>query len=530
MRRSHMIVTVLALLAAIATPALAQGADEAAWRSSLTIGVATEGDTFDPHINVTSVSAQRMHMIYESLIQHRPDGEFVPLLAESWSISEDGKHYTFQLREGVRFSDGAPFDAEAIRFNFERLFSLGRGPVSQFSLIDEIVVAGPLTVEFVLSEPYPPFLAVLAGSEARLFMSPAAVRANATADDPWATAWAHLNTAGTGAYVLAEWQPEDRVVLAANQNFREPWSEDAITRVTYRLVREPSTSVQMFLRGDLDALETVPLQFRDLLAQNAAVRIVTEASIGGRHQLHIFVNNAHPPLDNLAFRQALAHALDYDRIMHDGFEGQARQARGSLPSSFTPWFNPEATQYTRDLERARELIAASGVATPVELQLVWRSDFREERTIGEIIQSNLREIGVNVTLVEQTLPVWRETIWGGNAQIIFFTQTGRFADPDSILYRYYHSTEIRPNGFNVGYRNDRVDQLMDLARIELDIDQRIAYYHELQQIITDEAANLFMADLLDAFAVAGYVQGVEFNPNYSVVFDAFRLHKDPAAR
>lgn len=529
MRRFSWFLSVVILLS-IASHGLAQADAQQAWQSTLTIGVSTEGETFDPHLNVTSVGAQRLHMIYEGLLRHLPDGELVGVLADSWEISDDGQTYTFHLRDGVLFSDGTPFDAEAVRFNFERLFALERGPVAQFALIDEVRVVDPLTVQFILREPFPPFLAVLAGSEAKLFMSPTAVTANATADDPWATEWAHANTAGTGPYVLETWQTEDRVVLVANEVYREPWSDDSITRVTYLLVREPATAVQMLLRGDLDILETVPLQFRSVLEQNPRIRLISETSIGGRHQLHIFLNHRHPPLDNLAFRQALAYAFDYERIVRDGFQGQARQARGSLPASFSPWFNPDALQYTRNLERARELIAESGVATPVELELVWRSDFREERTIGEIIQSNLRDIGVNVTLVEQTLPVWRETIWSGNAQMVFFTQTGRFADPDSILYRYYHSSEIRPNGFNVGYSNARVDELLDLARVEQDVDTRVAEYHEILDIITQEVANIYMVDLLDSYAVASYVNGDEFNPNYSIVFDAFNMRKDPAAR
>ncbi len=525
--RSMLVVGALYLLAA--GNVFAQG-EAQAWQSTLTIGVATEGETFDPHLNVTSVGAQRMHLIYEGLIRHLPDGQLVGVLATDWTVSDDGLVYTFNLRDGVEFSDGTPFDAESVRFNFERLVALERGPVAQFALIDEVRVTAPLVVEFHLSEPFPPFLAVLAGSEAKLFISPTAIQEHATADDPWATDWAHTNTAGTGPYQLASWQPEDRVVLTANQNFREPWGADSITRVTYLLIREPATSVQMFLRGDLDALETVPIQFRSVLEQDPDVRLVSAATIGGRHQLHIFVNGRHAPLDNVLVRRAIGMAFDYDRIIQDGFQGQARQARSSLPSSFTPWFNPDAIQYTRDVERARELIAESGVATPIELELAWRSDFREERTIGEIIQSNLREIGINVTLVEQTLPVWRETIWSGDSELVFFTQTGRFADPDSILYRYYHSTEIRPNGFNVGYNNPRVDELLDAARIELDVDERIAMYHEILAIIAEDEANIFMVDLLDAYAVADYVVGDVPNSNYSIVFDAFGITKDPAAR
>src|SRR4051812_42775254 len=130
----------------------------------LTIGVSQEPASFDPNVNVAAVSAYRYYPnVYESLIQYAPDGTLKPMLADSWTISPDAKTYRFKLRSGVKFSDGAPFNAEAVKFGLDRLNKINKGAVALFAPVDSIKPVDELTVDIVLKQPYAPILAILAG-------------------------------------------------------------------------------------------------------------------------------------------------------------------------------------------------------------------------------------------------------------------------------------------------------------------------------------------------------------------------------
>lgn len=498
------------------------------WQTWLRVGVTTEGNTFDPHVNVTQPSGQRMFPIYEGLVENDVDGRVRPLLAESWEISADGKRYTFKLRRDVKFSDGTPFDAAAVKFNFDRLLALKRGPISLFEPVTAVRVLDPSTVQIELREAFAPFLSILAGWQARFFISPKAVRDHAEPGDEWATKWLHTNTAGTGAYQLESWQPEDRVVLVRNPNYRGRWTDAHITRVTYQLLRESATAAQFLMRGDIDFLERVPIDFIPIFQRVSRIRTEVVTTHGGANGLHIYINHRKPPFENVKVRQAMAYAIDYDRIIKDGYAGFASKARSPLPQTLNPWFNSRTTVYSRNLDRARQLMREANVSTPVRVRLVWRSDFSEERTLAQIIKENLLPLGFDVQIEEQTLPVVRETIWSGNSELLFFTHSMRYIDPDSILHLFFHSSNIRRGGFNVGYKSEEVDRLLESARSQVRVEDRIRTYNRIQEVMTADAAHLFLVDLKDTYAMRDYVSGYVFNPNRGVQLDVYRMGKDPA--
>ena len=167
--------------------------------------------------------------MYESLLQYAPDGTLKPMLADSWTINADAKTYRFKLHPGVKFSDGAPFNADAVKASLDRLNKINKGAIALFAPIASIQPVDDLTVDIVLKQPYAPILAILAGWQGAIFVSPKAVKDNDQGGD-LGQKYLQDHTAGTGPFMLESWKPNDRIVFVRNPNFREPVAADAYAR------------------------------------------------------------------------------------------------------------------------------------------------------------------------------------------------------------------------------------------------------------------------------------------------------------
>lgn len=498
------------------------------WQETLIIGAVDEPQTFDPHVNVTQIGGQRLFPnIYESLVQYDESGHIVPMLATEWTVSDDGLTYTFQLRDDVKFSDGTPFDAESVAFAFQRLREIGQGPVNVFAEVDQVKAAGPQEVVFTLTNPFAPFLSALASWQGALYMSPTYVNENA--GDDLGQEFMRTHTAGTGPYMLETWEPESQIVLVRNPYYWGTYADGGIERVVFRTIREPATGVQLLRGGAIDILERLSTDFAPSLQGNDEVVVQTRVSLGGSYGLHVHFNSMREPFVDPNVRRALSYAIDYGRIVEQVFGEYGKQAVGALPDEFVPWFNPEAGQYEYDPDRARQLLAEAGLeGQTFDVTLGWQAGNSSQRDIGQIIQENLADVGFNVQLSEMPLPVWREQIWTNSFDLIFVQFSLAYADPDARLWRAYHSSEFRQNGFNPGWLNDRYDELLEKARVSNDPNERKGLYDEAQALLVEEAPTLFLVNTLYTFAHRAALDGVTWIPAYGPFFAAASITKDPA--
>ena len=192
--------------------------------------------------------------IYEQLCKLDGDAQVVPVLATSWDINEAGDEYVFHLRKGVTFHDGSTFNADAVRYSFERIFAVNMGPgawmqehVGLPEVIDEY------TVKFTLKHPYETFPGLLASLMGGAYIvSPTAFRANATDNDPWAVEWARSNAIGSGPYKLDEWIHGQFITLSKNEGYWKGWGGEHFDGILFRVVRETSSRVLGLMAGTLD--------------------------------------------------------------------------------------------------------------------------------------------------------------------------------------------------------------------------------------------------------------------------------------
>ncbi|MDP2731979.1 MAG: ABC transporter substrate-binding protein, partial [Hoeflea sp.] len=479
--------TVLSL--ALATPSIAQTPPNV-----LAVGQIAEPKSLDPHA-VTAVNDFRILMnIYDGLVRYK-DGtlEVEPALAESWTISDDGTVYTFKLREGVSFHDGAPLNAEAIKFNFERMLNedhpfhdTGPFPLAFFfSSIDTVTALDDLTVEFKLKEPYAPFLSNLAYPTG-LIVSPKGVEDNG--------AEFGRNPSGTGAYKFAEWEANAKVVVTRNEDYWDGAPD--LEAVVYRPITDANTRIAEMLSGGLDIMVEVPpdslQQFRD----DPAFTVHEQA---GPHLWFLILNTREGPFASKEIRQAANYAVNKTALVDNILQGTAEVAAGPTPPAFAWAYDEDLEPYPYDPEKARTLLKDAGYNGEEITFYVAEggSGMLDPIAMGTAIQADLEAVGMDVSIETYE---WNTFLGKVNPGLEGKADMAEMAwmtnDPDTLPFLALR-TEAWPDkgGFNSGYySNTKVDELLEAARRSTDQDERAELYREMQSIVQDDAPWVFVAN------------------------------------
>ncbi len=479
----------------------------------LIVGQIAEPQALDPAA-VTAVNDFRILMnVYDGLVRYA-DGtlEVEPALATGWEISEDGTVYTFTLREGVTFHDGTPFDAEAVKFNFDRMLDethpqadTGPFPLAFFfSAVEEVEVVDDMTVRFTLNEPYAPFLSNLAYPTG-LIVSPRAVETHGTEFG--------RNPSGTGPFRFVEWRANEAVVLEANPDHWD--GAPALEAVVFRPITDANTRTAEMLAGGIDLMVEVPpvalSQF-----QGEGFRIVEQA---GPHLWFLILNTREGPFAEKAVRQAANYAVNKQALVEDVLEGTAEVAAGPTPPAFAWAHNDELEPYPYDPDRARELLAEAGVENPAVTFYVTEggSGMLDPVAMGTAIQADLEAVGFDVTIETYE---WNTFLGEVNPGLEGKADMAEMAwmtnDPDTLPFLTLRSDAFPDKGgFNSGYySNPEVDALLEQARVATDQDERARLYKEMQVIVHEDAPWVFVANWVQNAVASDAVEGFELQPSF----------------
>ncbi|MCP1633825.1 hypothetical protein J2T35_002275 [Kerstersia gyiorum] len=348
MLRKLLLGCVLGTLGSI--PALALSAPE-----RLTIGMTLEPPALDPTANAAETIADvTLYNIYETLTKIQEDGSVTPLLAESWTVSDDGRTYTFRLRDGVRFHNGAAMDAQTVRYAFERAgaensTNKDRRHFSQW----QIDTPDPLTVQITLPQADPD-LPFRLGMMTAAIVEPGSAGTNAT------------QPTGTGPYQLAGWQRGSRLQLKKWPDYRNA-SQVALDEVTIRFISDPAAQAAALLAGDIDAFPRIQAS-RSLprLQQDSRFDIVVG---GSRAKTMMAINQRRAPLDDVRVRRAILAAIDRDAVIEGAADGYGLPI-GSFYTPGTPGYVDTTGINPYDPAKARALLQEAGVAQPLRLDLL----------------------------------------------------------------------------------------------------------------------------------------------------------------
>ncbi|TPE53094.1 ABC transporter substrate-binding protein [Amaricoccus solimangrovi] len=499
---------VLSALAA-AAPALAQTPPNV-----LVVGQIAEPKSLDPHAATASNDFRILVNLYDGLVRYRPGTlEVEPALAESWEISDDAKTYTFHLRDGVTFHDGSAFDAEAVKFNFDRMLredhpyhDTGPFPLAFFfSSVAEVTVVDPLTVQFRLSEPYAPLLSNLAYPTG-LIVSPAAVKEYGKDFG--------RHPSGTGPFRFEEWQANNRVVVSRNEDYWDgaPKLEAAI----FRPITDANTRLAEMMSGGLDVMVEVPpdglAQFRD----DPNVKVYEQA---GPHLWFLILNTKEGPFASKAARQAVNYAVDKQGLVANVLQGTADVAAGPIPPAFAFAHDPGVEPYPHDPEKAKALLAEAGYdGSEVTFYVAdGGSGMLDPVAMGTAIQADLKAVGMPAKIETYEWNTFLGKVNGGlEGQADMAEMAWMTNDPDTLPYLALRS-EAMPaeGGFNSGYySNPEVDRLLAEARRATDQEARGALYRQVDRIVHDDAPWLFVANWKQSAVTSAAVEGFALEPSF----------------
>ena len=467
---------------------------------------------WDPSV-AFSLEVPMLVNVYETLVRYNPPGsreQLSPLLATSWETSADGLTWTFKLRQGVKFHDGRPLNAAAVKYSIDRTRELKKGAHYIWAAVKEIAVVDDYTVRFLLSEPAPIDLIASSQYGAYIFSPQAGEKG---------TDWFMQGRAvGTGPYKVDSWEKSQQVSLSKFDDYWGGWKEANFERAILKVVLEKSTQVQMIKGGEADFASLVPIDSLAGLRKDANLKVFTPKS--WKNSMFL-INTQKAPTDNVKVRQALCHAWDYQAVVQSIYNGLATVAEGPVPK--TMWgHNPNLPKYEFNLEKAKQLIQESGLSKDqLKMTLAYIGTSQEYANCAQLLQANLARIGVELELK----PGPWSTIWeeaknqdtGPNLQSMTWWPT--YPTPNDWLIGMFKTEE--KTLFNLShYSNPKVDQLLDKGvKLEgMDRAAAVKAYQEAQKIIVEDAAAIFYADINGRLIVRSSIDGYVPNPAYNAVF------------
>lgn len=483
---------------------------------NLRIVQGTDVDTLDPAVSRSTPSQIVFSNIFNTLVRWKDAklSEVVPDLAESWSKSEDGLRWTFKLRRGVKFHDGTPLDAEAVKFSLDRISdpALGSPNRSLFAGIAQVNAVDPLTVEIVTKAPSPTLLETLAEEYAGI-SSPTAVQKSGRAYS--------RNPVGTGPYMIAEWVPNQYVTIKRNPNyFGTPGKPDTMT---FRPVPEAEARVIELTTGNADVALNIPPESTDKIKQNPATELLTAPSA---FQIFFELNTAKPPFTDPRVRLAVNQAIDRGAIIEKILNGYGKVPEGIFPEGVQG--RARQTPYAYDPEKARKAIADAFPGGYQDTVVIWTpaGRYAKDKAVAEAVQGYLNAIGLKTEFKVWEWATYQKTLYrpepgkgtgkGSNDANMWLLGTG-VTNADWRLRRKFFSTD---DSNLTGYRNPKVDDLLNKASVDMNYGTRMRAYGAVQAIAWNEAPNsLVLFDQVQLIGVAKGVKGLEIYGDEIVKLD-----------
>jgi peptide/nickel transport system substrate-binding protein len=465
-------------------------------QSKNTLIMARAADTtgLDPHKQTAFASLRLLELIYEPLVMLDANLNIVPALAESWQFSDDSKQLTMMLRKGVKFHDGSDFSSADVKATFDRILKeeTGAAARSNYLGIESIDLPDEFTVVFKLKEADVPLLAAMAGVNASIVSSEAIEAGDL-----------EKKAIGTGPFKLNEWIPEQKTTLMANADW---WGEGPfVDGVEMRVIPDESSILAALRAGEIDfALLNDPL-VATLLKDDANV-VLNRVPAIAYHVLQL--NPSRPPMDKLEVRQAMSCAIDRQEVLDTASLGEG-QVTGPLTMAAFRLPNEEFFCYTKDLEKAKALMATAGVGEITLKAIVANAEPPTALSEGQSIQAQLKEIGITLELEPLELSVYVDRWLKGDFDTAVALNGGR-PDPYTMYARYWTKAGNLQKVAN--YIDDTLDSLMAQGKAESDPAKRKAIFDQFQKHLVEVAPWIWLYTGYEYTAQQKYVSGFEPNP------------------
>ena len=515
-----------------AAPAEGEAAEPAAEGAettggTITVGVNRESDRLDPNVGSSRYDDQVNINIFDTPLYRDADLNFVPGLVTEWSVDETSTIWTLKLREGVTFHDGTPFNAEALKFNFDRIIDpeTASRKAAGLLLSPTTTVIDEYTVEVAYDEPYGAFLDALSTPVLGI-VSPASVEEYG--ED------VGRNPVGTGPFRFVEWIAQDRIVLERNPDYA--WAPEymahdgppAIDQLIFRIIPEDVARSVALETGEVDAVINLPREQVQRFADDPAFA-VERAVVAGSPAMMV-LNGTKFPTDDLLVRQALAYSVNQDDLINAALFGVGTLAYSPITLANPCYDSSLESLYPYDPDQGRALLEEAGWADadgdgildkdgePLAVEYITFGGAANRRT-AEIIQAQLREVGVDLSIREMESPAIQAARQAGEHNLAWLTWLGM--DP-AVMEVMLHSRNIG-DGWNFShYPSEELDALLDEGNREVDPAVRCDIYSQAQALVMNEAMIIPMYLQEQIVAYSSSIEGLTMSPHgdYIVWYDA----------
>ena len=455
-------------LLAAAVLAVATATSAFAARTDLVIGIPLEPPHLDPTAGAAAAIREVTYAnVFEGLTRIGPNGEVLPDLAESWTISDDGKVYTFKLHTGVKFHDGADFSAEDVKFSLDRARAENSVNAQKqlFAAIDKVDVVDPATVKVTLTHPQGSFLYNMGWGDA-VIVSPKSADTNKE------------KPVGTGPFKFGNWAKGSSITLLKSDHY---WGAPVfLEKVEFRIVPDAAAAVPALLSGDIQAFPFFDPDSVSQVKDDPRFKVVVGATEG---ETILSINNKKPPFDKLQVRQAISYALDRKAII-DGASAGLGLPIGSHMSPANKYYVDLTGRYPHDVAKAKELLKEAGLENGFKATLKLPPT-TYARLGGEIIASQLRDVGINLEIIPVEWAQWLDQVFTKKDYDLTIVSHTEPNDIDIYSRKDYYFNYDNP-AFNKVIAD--LEQTSDEAK-------RKELYAQAQKILADDAVVGFLYEL-----------------------------------
>lgn len=537
-RRQFLQTTALAGAAAVAPGALRWGEAMAQGADTLVIAAPATPQGLDIEFDVSLGSIDSLGALYEYMLAYEkiPDPDVPEVLredtsvrtdkpynlalrgrlAEEWEVTPDGRKATFKLREGVVSNWGNPFTAKDVKWTWDRKFNAKGQGLFQTSVLgltspDQIKIEGDYAISFNLDKPSPILLKQQCNLANPIYDGTKCAEVGGT-DDPWAIQFLKNDSAGFGPYRMAQLVRGQQAVFEAREDY---WDEQpAMKRVIMREVPTSASRLSLLQGGAVDIAQF--LQPRELQSLQGAPNVAVDA-VNASYMIWLELNTAIEPFGNVDVRRAINLAIPQDEIIRTIYYGYADPQTAPMPYIY-PMADLSFFKYQYNLEQAKALLQQAGFGSGFQTTLSYNAGDPTQEPIALLIQTSLRQIGVELTLEKLPAGVFYENVTKRAKPIIFYLDSPWTPDPGYSTYLYFNS-ESYVNYSN--YKNEDIDRLIKEGLATLDDEERQVKYTEVQKILMDEAPWGFIAYPKYTLARKADLKGLTYYTSNNLRFQDF---------
>jgi peptide/nickel transport system substrate-binding protein len=459
-------------------------------------------------------------MIYDGLVKLDKDLNMVPAMAESWTYSRDCLELTFKLRRDVKWHDGRAFTADDVVFTYQAMINPKTpAPFKEgFLLVKDVEAPDPYTVRVHYAKPYARAVETWGTYILPKHLLQSFAEAGTLRESPQ-NSW----PVGTGPYRFQEWKPGEKVVLVANPDYYE--GRPYLSRIVYRVIPSQATIFLELKAGGVDYVSTLTgIQYARQTEYPAFRKAYHKFRFPASDYTFLGFNLKDPRFADKRVRQAFAHAIDKQELIDGVRLGLAREATGPIrPGTWA--YTDKVARFDYDPEKAKALLAEAGWkdrdgdgvvedrdGKPFTLTIRTNQGNDERKKIAEIIQQRLKEIGIqaDIQLIEWAAFI-KEFVKPRRFEVIVLG-LGTGTDPDQFVV--WHSSQRGPDQMNrTGYANPEVDALLEAGRMSCVQNERVRYYHRLQEILAEDLPMIFLYNRDSLPVVASRIRGISPAPS-----------------